>query len=68
MGDEDHLATALDSLQGLDDRVVHERIVEIVFGLIDQKRPFALRQQDRQDRGAPLAGRQLCRLLECAAV
>src|SRR5258705_10235726 len=68
VGDEDHLAAAFDTLQRLDDRVEDKCIVKIVFGLIDQKGPFALRQQDRQDRGAPLARRQLRRLLECASV
>ena len=41
MRNEDDLSAAFHRTQGGDDRLVHERVVEIVLRLIDEKRPFA---------------------------
>ena len=57
--DKDYLARALNCLQRPDDRFIHKGVVEIIFRLIDQQRALALGQQDRQDRGASLSGRQV---------
>ena len=52
--DEDHLTAAPYRSEGLDDRVVHEGVVKIVFRLIDQEGAFALGQQNGQNGRAPL--------------
>ena len=40
--DEDHLTAAPYRSESLDDRVVHEGVIKIVFRLIDQEGAFAL--------------------------
>lgn len=59
VSDEDHLATPFDSAQGTHDCVVDERVVKVVFGLVNQQGALALSQQDWEDGRAPLARGQL---------
>lgn len=68
MRDQNQLSRRLDSPQSLNDGVVDESIVEVVFGLIDQQRVLALQKQDRQNRRTLLAGRQRERILPVTAV
>jgi hypothetical protein len=42
VSDKDHLATPFDSAQGGHDRVVDERVVKVVLGLVNQQRALAL--------------------------
>ena len=54
VGNEDELALASDPSDALDYRLVNESIVQVVLGLVDEKRAGGLQEEDREDGRALL--------------
>ena len=52
MGDENQLTTLAGPLDALDDGLENESVVEVVFGLIYEKRTLTLNEQDGEKRAA----------------
>src|SRR5689334_22702519 len=59
VSDKDHLPCPFNRLKRADDCLVDECVIEVVFGLINKQRAFALRKEDRQNRGTALSRGQV---------
>ena len=68
MGHKDDLASAFDRLECSHDGLEDEGVIEVVFRLIDQERALTLGQQDGEDGGASLAGREMRGLFESRSI